>query len=222
MRQIIFKNQGKGKGRKVQKKHNGSPQSFNAGLGQGMPNMNSKGFTAEDQLVRIRSSYRNAYTTSTVSTTGVGIAFTLSQFTDLATLASTFDEYRFKRIEAWVTTDANSGTESTNDAALICSAVDLDNASTPSTVDGLMQKPNALTMKFVGGGCNYHSWAPRAALAAYSGAFTSYSVAPIGTWFDCNSASVQHYGLKLCSDSTVAATKINVIIRAEVEFKGVV
>ncbi len=196
-------------------------RSYAVGVGQNLPGMNARRFTADDQLVKSRALERTAITTSTTLSTGLGQYFTIAQFSQLTTLASTFDQYRIIKAEAWIMPCATTGTQGSNDDSFLASAVDIDNAATPASVADVQSKPNAVMTQLTGGGTHYHCWAPRAALAAYSGAFTAYSVAPAGTWYDCSDTSVQHYGLKIAVDPTAVVTKVNIIFRIEAEFKGV-
>jgi hypothetical protein len=195
--------------------------SHAVGVGQALPGMNALRFTPDDQLVRSRATDRTAISTSTTLTTGIGHYFSIAQYTQLVSLASVFDQYRIVRAEAWIMPCATTGTQGSNDDSFVCSAIDIDNAATPSTLQELENKPNCVTTQLTGGGSHYHCWQPRGALAAYSGAFTAYSVAPVGTWFDCSDTSVQHYGLKIAVDATAVVTKVNIIFRIEAEFKGV-
>jgi len=58
------------------------------------------------------------------------------------------------------------------------------------------------------------------AVAAFSGAFTSYSNVPAG-WIDSASPGVQHYGLKLYFESTpFGVISYEYSVRAKVSFRG--
>lgn len=102
--------------------------------------------------------------------------------------------------------------------APIVTAIDYDDASTPSAE--IQQRDTALTVPI--GQYFERTLQPRLAVAAYSGAFTSYANMPSNTWIDSGSPSVQFYGIKIFSYQTTATnTNIyNVSARVLLQFKN--
>jgi hypothetical protein len=130
------------------------------------------------------------HTTSNTVPTFKGISVALTSFTSSG-YTSLFDDYKFEQIEAWLEPDYNVG--GVINGGPWASVVDLDDANAPAAFDTVTNRQGALVSGVTSG--HYHRWKPHMAVAAYSGAFTSYANEPAG-WIDCASPSVQHFGLK--------------------------
>jgi len=134
-----------------------------------------------------------------VSTTPIlgAFQFAMSGLDQYATFAALFDQYRLDWIECMFSpmfrANAMAGTNAVA-VAMIYTAVDYDDASTPGSEAVVRQYQNCI--------CHDDSepfvirWKPAIALAAYGGsAFTSYANRQ-GQWIDWSSSGVPHYGLK--------------------------
>jgi len=144
-----------------------------------------------------------------------GNTFVLSAFSGGSSLTTVFDQYRIDQLEVWIETTVPNNV---NAFPTLISAVDLDDANTPTSVGQVSDHLGALQTNGPAG--HYHKWKPHVALAAYSGAFTSYCNTP-SQWIDSASPNVQHYGLKyaLVSNST-AGIQYRVTCRAVVSFRA--
>jgi len=141
-------------------------------------------------------------------------SFVLSDFSGASSLETVFDQYRFDQIECWLdTTTPNNG----NPMSTLYSTVDLDDAAVATTPGLIQDHPGAIVSVLPGG--HYHKWRPHMAIAAYSGAFTSYSNAP-PLWIDVASPNVQHYGLKTAILSTGTAYVMDLTVRAVISFRA--
>ncbi len=130
-----------------------------------------------------------------VETTGA-YAFALSDLPGYTDFTSLFDQYRIAQITARFIPGVSlfGASTTTTDVPDLHTAIDYDDASAPASVDTLRQMsthqvtPNQQYVERV--------FTPRFAVAAYSGAFTSYAQSRPGQWIDSNSPSVEHYGIK--------------------------
>jgi len=159
-------------------------------------------------------------TSSTVSDIFPAYNYALQYLTSYSEFTALFDQYRIVRVE---TTFMPTITEISALGAFVNSylltAIDYDDANTYATVNDALQVATAsitpVTKSVTRG------FTPRVALAAYSGAFTSYAQAPPGQWLDCASPGVQHYGLKTAIPLTGSALTWRVMHRYYLEFRRV-
>lgn len=168
-------------------------------------------------LTVTRWSQLSAMTLSTTLETIKNYIFKLSDVSNSADLTSSFDAYRIKRVDVYFTPRVNY----TPDASVLTNAqlwtaCDFDGNTvttlTETAAYDSAQLHDARTSFVV-------SLKPRAALATYSGAFTSYAEAPPDQWIDCASPSVEHYGLITAMSAQPVATVINVAARFYIELK---
>lgn len=131
-----------------------------------------------------------------VSGAASAITFALSDCPQSTTFTALFDQYRITEvIVRFLPTSAQFGpSTSATDYPKLLTIIDYDDNTTPSNADELRQydtcmtSPNQQALQRV--------LVPRAAIAAYSGAFTSYAQSMPGQWFDCASDGILHYGVK--------------------------
>jgi hypothetical protein len=118
-----------------------------------------------------------------------------------------FDQYRIEAIRFSVIPQNNAiglVTNSTTSLVPLYSVIDYDDANALGSANAAVAYNNCVTLA-PGESCE-RLFKPRMALAAYSGAFTSYSNTQ-PTWIDVVSPGVQHYGIKLfIPQATVAQT----------------
>lgn len=136
----------------------------------------------------------------TSSAGGVGYAknFQLDQLIQFAEFADIFDQYRFVRIKARflprinqhnLTTMSATATTTLSPLAVIW---DPDDAVTPSSFNDVAGYPN---IRIEPGYREVElEFKPRAAIAAYGGAFTQF--ADFDGWIDCASDDVEYYAIK--------------------------
>jgi hypothetical protein len=144
--------------------------------------------------------------------------FALTSFADYATYTALFDQYRIVHAEMWFIPSANIGTSSIPEVGAYCTAVDIDDVAVAGSFQALTSKPDSnISGMFAG---HYHSFKPAIAVAAYSGAFTSY--ASVDTpWLDSASPSILYYGVKTAATVASTAIVVNLRIRVIAEFRGV-
>lgn len=131
---------------------------------------------------------------------GAGVVFTVNGLPQTSALTSVFDQYRILGVEVFLnphTTIGESFATTGPPSGLAYSVIDYDNSSTPSTVAQMLSYATCITSPITSR--IRRCLRPRMALAAYSGAFTSYANMQ-GEWIDAVSPSVQHYGLKVLLD----------------------
>jgi hypothetical protein len=173
------------------------------------------------QSVRVQgSSYFSSFLTPSSTTPAFASTFfSLSLFnaTDLAAALGVFDQYKIDLVETWLVSKDPNGSGQAS-VGLLASAVDLDDAALPTSFAAVQSYGSSLTSSGVA--AHYHRWQPHAALAAYSGAFTSYAN-ETSPWIDSGSPNVQHYGLKCATMPGLGGTiPYDLIVRLTVTFRG--
>lgn len=168
-----------------------------------------------EQSIRVTFEYSTSFsTTSTTVPTFSSSYFVLSSFPSAANYTNLFDQYRFELVEVWVEPRTPQGTTT---FSTFTTAVDLDDANTPTSVGDVAAKQGAIIGD--GGAGRYHRWQPHMAVATFSGAFTSYANEP-ASWIDSASPNVQHFGFKAAFSSTPSAISYNLDVRATVTFRA--
>jgi hypothetical protein len=160
-----------------------------------------------------------------------GTYFQLNDIPQAATFTSLFDQYRIDKITVVFTPNlAITGIFSAANALLLTPpqlwyAIDYDNASVIAPLTSLMEYEGVRMVQAQDGKPITITFKPRAALAAYAGAFTSY--ANVGNmWIDCANTTVQHYGVKWgipCPVSTsFVPTSWSANVEYTISFRGVI
>lgn len=167
-----------------------------------------------DQIqVTLEATFLAYHSTSATVPTYKGVSLSLTAFTSSAYLGL-FDQYRIDQVESWMFPDLGGVVH----GGPWSSVIDLDDANTPSASADVQNRQGCLTSGIDAG--HYHRWKPHMAVAAYSGAFTSYSNIIAG-WIDAASPAVQHYGLKCVWPPTSSGvTTYSLVLRIVVSFKG--
>lgn len=135
-------------------------------------------------------------TTSTTVPTFAALYFQLSSLPKVAQFSSVFDQYRIDLIEISIEPQISEIITTANDVGEYVTAVDIDDANTPSAYLDVCNYANLVQTRGTQG--HYHRFKPSVAVAVYSGAFTSFA-ATTSMWLDCGSPNIQHYGLKAAS-----------------------
>jgi hypothetical protein len=177
-----------------------------------IPHMNDPRQDNKPFKITMNGTNENLLTTSTTVPVANGGVITTTIFPNFANLAVCFDQYRITSAEVWIIPQA------TNNSALMKTVVDYDNASVTATTAYFDSYTNCHTTTLANG--HYRRFVPHIALAAYSGAFTSYSNVKM-QWIDCVSSNVQHFGFKTYCDTTASgAIVLDLIVRAKFEFRN--
>jgi hypothetical protein len=155
--------------------------------------------------------------------------FMLNDIPQSSTFTALFDQYRIRRIDVTFAPNYSNVALLSSTQALTVTpnqlwyTVDLDDASVASPLSALQEYES---IKCVELGVNPEpftvSFKPHVAVAAYSGAFTSYANQP-NEWIDCGSPSVQHYGIKWGTPCPVNTSfgipSYNIICRYYIDFR---
>jgi len=162
------------------------------------------------------SELTSIFSTSTSIPVFYATYFTANQIDQFSSLAAVFDQYRIEEIELWMV--GNNVVSAENSNGLLCTVVDYDDAVALGTFALMQDYSNAVTSPM--GVQHYRRFVPHAAVAMYSGSFTSYGNVE-APWIDCSSGSVQHYGFKAAAQTTSIICGFNLIIRFRIAFRNV-
>lgn len=158
---------------------------------------------ASNRCITIKRSEMTTLTATyngVLTATGAAYSWTLSAIPSVSEFTSLYDQYRIRKIvmtfyPRYNSHGSNDYTATFTQIPSWVSAIDLDDSTTPTSANELLQYP----------GAKLHPWNrpfkrviyPRSAMAMYSGAFTSYGSAPGKQWLDCASDGILYYGLKM-------------------------
>lgn len=158
------------------------------------------------------------FASSTTVPVAAGYSFALSSLDNVTALSSIFDQYRVALIEYTVMPRIQTIDQTGTIPGQIVTVVDLDDAATPSTFNGLLDYQGAVVSQ--GNKMHKHTFVPCVAVAAYSGVFTSFAneSAP---WIDIASTGVLHYGLKMASTISGFVATYDIKARVMVELRNV-
>jgi hypothetical protein len=143
-------------------------------------------------------------TPSVTVETFTSYTFTLGALPDSTEFTALFDQYRILQVRMEFT-PLFTDTSATVAYPPIYTAIDYDDANSVTGAqineyDSVMFTPTGTYFE--------RCFNPRIALAAYSGAFTSFGQPQAGFWIDCASPSVVHYGLKTVMPVAGAANQV--------------
>jgi len=123
--------------------------------------------------------------------------FTLADIPGYTGFTPIFDQYRLSAIRVRIVPNNNAiglvTNSTTNIVSLYC-VLDYDNVSSITTTAGAEYYDNCIQL--LSGETMERTFRPRAAVALYGGAFTSYGNVD-DMWIDSANTAVQHYGLKI-------------------------
>jgi len=164
----------------------------------------------------VRTATYSNVTTSNVSFTGRGISFSLADLPNASEFTTLFDQYKIDKIEVLMIPSVTQSTAASPMSGLTVTEVDYDDANTPASLDEMYQSENhqlhTPTSSIA------RSFVPSIAIAAYSGAFTSY--AQKTGWIDCASSNVAHYGFKIGCGICSSAYTYTINARLHLSFRG--
>jgi len=122
--------------------------------------------------------------------------FELSNLDNVANLQAVWDQYRIDAVTVTIKPQNNAigmVTNSTTTLVDFYSVIDYDNSTALGSVAAARAYDNCV-IQSPAESCS-RTFVPRIAVAAYSGAFTSFANMP-PEWLDSASPNVAHYGLK--------------------------
>lgn len=167
-----------------------------------------------NKVYTFNRSYQVTVSTGTVPS-GISYYFTLDSLPDYTDFTNLFDQYKIIQAKCIYTPNSDSDTLTVPNVIYTC--IDHDDDVAPSLPDILQyqtMQTNEVTDTFV------RVVNPCISLAAYSGAFTSYT-STYGMWLDCASASIRHYGLKAYVFGAPSLTALGAFtFQVTVSFKG--
>jgi len=144
----------------------------------------------------------------------------LDQYT---TWGAVFDQYKIDEVETTFRPFAIGTSIAVATVLIPClyTVIDFDDNTSPTGL-AYMRQYNSLSVSE--NETVVRKFQPHVAVAAYSGAFTSYANLA-NQWIDCNSATVVHYGLKWAIDAGAVGQTLlqswNVSTRMRVSFRNV-
>lgn len=136
-------------------------------------------------------------------------SFSLSDLPEYTYYTNIYDQYRligvkqkfiFGQTVALAPAEIEASQPNFANAGIFYFCVDYDDASSPTSVAQILNYQNSTYKHALG--TYTTAFKPRVALAAYSGAFTSYANTSGKQWMDCNSPNVEYYGSKWAIDYT--------------------
>jgi hypothetical protein len=163
-------------------------------------------------------SYNTTITVTSTTDSTFAYAFALSSFPDYTEFTALFDSYRIQQTRVSFTNIAFAGGSV---LANMHTVIDYDD----NNVIGVsaMQEYETYQVDTVESSFS-RTLNPRAANAAYSGAFTSFSQMPTKTWCDVASPNILYYGLKgIIPASTFAGGPLAVLevtVSSVLQFKN--
>ncbi len=152
-------------------------------------------------------------TLSAVAETLSAAYFTLAQLPDHGSYEAIFDQYSIPFVCAKIRGGENVGTGTGGPPPRFYTVLDFDDENTISVAAAKEYATCSESRIFDSVTRMLH---PRIAVAAYSGAFTSY--ANQRSWIDCGSNTVRHYGLKLAVEADTRAVIGEILARYEVYY----
>jgi len=168
----------------------------------------------------VQNSVVGAFITSNVALNEFAqTSFTVASLDQVSSLTAVFDQYRIIRVEVWLTPRNSVSQGNTANPGIFATVVDFDDATALATLASAYDYTNCVISNGLEG--HYRTWKPHAAVAAYSGAFTSYANVP-SPWIDAVSTGVQHYGLKVAWSPTDASGYIyDMAFRLHTEWRNI-
>jgi len=201
--------------RGLKRSRNGNPLTTDVSIARNI---------SQGNIYRCKRTVNVGVITATTIDSGVGRRFRLVDLPVSSDFTNLFDQYRIVAVEA-IYVFSTHILASQARYPRITFAVDYSDAANPASEADVLQYQNAESFQF---GQVKHTFKrvlkPRAALAAFEGAFSGYGMASPNQWFDCADSSIEYYGTKewISNYNTTSATGavINVYHRYHLEFKN--
>jgi len=190
---------GKGKGKGKRNKSKGKGGEVTKAYTNANPPPAAMNYIASNKDYRFSQQVPEVtiLTTSTTLATFAATSFKLSDLDQVSSFQAVFDQYIIDEVEVWIeNVDAHLTSQN---AGNLYSVIDYDDANVLSTTASACDYTNVLGTS--ADASHYRKFRPHVAVAAYSGAFTSFANME-SQWIDMASPAVQHYGLKLACTAT--------------------
>jgi len=182
--------------------------------------------TPENQIYTLVQTIDTPYTLTQAATTEstLGFLFKLSDLNQYTTFQGLFDQYRIDEVQMVIRPVGQAqyvvGIASEK-VPLLYTVIDYDDNTAPSGTSQLKEYSNCSVSLYETVCIRFR---PHAALATYSGAFTSFANIA-SPWLDIAYPSVQHYGVKMaCEAGLTGQTSLQyweITIKQKVSFKNV-
>lgn len=139
------------------------------------------------------------YTSTTIGPVGAAFIFRLSDMPDNASYTSIYDAYRIDKITAYIHSVCQSSTPTVTPAfAPLCTAIDYDDATIPTSFTNLMESSTSKVHANNPSQVIVRSFIPEAVMASFqAGAAIDGRALKSRSWIDMASTGVNHYGFKL-------------------------
>lgn len=165
----------------------------------------SKAIWAPTKVFRVRQLlYYEAYATTTITVPLFkAYTFKMQDINGYAELTAMFDSYRFHKIHFTLIPRLKEPATIATAIRPYFTVLDYDDGTALAAIaDALEYGPQCKEIP----GCKMHTrtFVPRAALAAYGGAFTKYAQASPKTWMDCANPDIEFYGIKMAFPASTA------------------
>jgi len=159
-------------------------------------------------------------TSATSIPTFYGRYFSANDVIQFSSFAAVFDQYKIDTVEVWMTPFGSASAPGYNANCRIYSAVDYDDANTPTSINAIQQYENSVVTRSTDG--HYIKFVPHIAVAAYGGTFTQFKNEKTD-WIDVASTNTSFYGLKAAIDPTSSTgdLKVDLVTRLTVSFRNV-
>jgi hypothetical protein len=142
----------------------------------------------------------------------------MTDLTQASSLLAVFDQYRIDGIWLKCVPGVNNAASSAYASSQWYSVLDYDDANSLGSIGALTQYANCITTSTVS--AHYRHLTPHIAVAAYSGAFTSFKN-EVADWIDSGSGAVQHYGFKAAVDVTPVQISFTLYATFTLSFRNV-
>lgn len=163
-------------------------------------------------------SVKSWHTGSITVPTFNAVSIVLSQFNDSASFTSIFDQYMISEAEVWILPEGNIAS-SPGLGGRVMTVIDVDDDNNLSSMAQADDYTSSVLCETSQG--FYRHFVPHVAIAAYSGAFTSFANAA-HQWIDAASPAVKHYGVKLAMDPGFSVAQVyDLKVRAHIKFRSV-
>jgi hypothetical protein len=185
---------------------------------QNIPSALFKPIMSANSVFRVTQEvFSSGYTGSSVTVpVFTGLAFVVNSLDQISHLTALFDQYRIVLVEVWLCPQNAQATVNFN--GNLATVIDYDDDSALSTVASALDYVNVVSTNALF--AHYRKFVPHVAVAAYSGAFTSFMnvTAP---WIDAASPSVKHYGFKSALSASSNVLNYDLTYRLTTEWRNV-
>jgi len=178
-----------------------------------LPNMDNAVYKINDRYLS------GSITVSAVTNIYSAWSSVVNSMGNISALQSLFDQYRIVRVQHMLCPQTNFvAAGAGNTAGMLHTVLDFDDSTVLTSEQAALDYQNCLSSSCSDG--HFRDYVPHAALAAYSGAFTSYNNV-ISPWIDAAYPSVTHFGMKVVTTTASTSTPILVYTNIFTEWRNV-